>query len=326
MGRAASSTSHTDPRGADSRRGAGGRSRRLGLTLALTVVLAAAQLTGGLVAHSAALLSDAGHNLTDVAGLAMSFLAVRWALRPRNPSRSFGYHRWPILAALVNAAVIAAVTVAIVVGSIVRLLHPHAVHGALVVAVAGVALVVNGVAVLVLREGGRDLNMRAATLHMAGDALGSLAVVAAGAVLVARPSLEWIDPVASLVVAAIIVVEAYRLLRASVDVLLESVPADVDLDVLTTTMSGVPGVAEVHDLHVWSLSSEVRALSAHVVLSGHPSLEEAQVVGDLVKTAIGVPFAIAHSTLELECERCTDEERDPCLMDAVGDTRGAAAR
>lgn len=330
MGRADSSTS-TSATGATGRTGAASRSRRLGLTLALTVVLAGAQVAGGVVAHSAALLSDAGHNLTDVAGLAMSFLAVRWALRPRNPSRSFGYHRWPILAALVNAAVIAAVTVAIVVESIVRLLHPHAVHGTLVVVVAGAALVVNGAAVLILREGGRDLNMRAATLHMAGDALGSVAVVVAGAVLVAHPSLEWVDPVASLVVAAIIVVEAYRLLRASVDVLLESVPADVDLGELATTMGRVPGVAEVHDLHVWSLSSEVRALSAHVVLSGHPSLEEAQVVGDHVKTAIGVPFAIAHSTLELECERCTDEERDPCLMDAVvvsrgADSRGAAAR
>ena len=129
------------------------------------------------------------------------------------------------------------------------------------------------------------------------------------------PSLEWIDPTASLVVAAIIVVEAYRLLRESVDVLLESAPADMDLDALSATMHGVPGVAEVHDLHVWSLSSDVRALSAHVVLTGHPSLEEAQVVGDNVKTAIGGPFTIAHSTLELECERCRDDEADPCLMD-----------
>jgi cobalt-zinc-cadmium efflux system protein len=302
------------------------RTRRLLIALGLNIVLAAAQLAGGLVAHSTGLLSDAGHNITDVAGVAMSLLAVRWASRPRNPSHSFGYHRGPILAALGNAAVIAVITVAIVAQSVARLVHPHAVHGGLVVAVAAVAFVTNGFAALMLRERHGDLNMRAATLHMGGDALGSLAVLGAGAVLIANPSLEWADPTASLVVAVIIVIEAYRLLRASVDVLLESSPADVDLAELTAVMGRVPGVSEIHDLHVWSLSSDVRALSAHVVLSGHPTLEQAQVVGDRVKSAIGAPFTIAHSTLELECERCIDGEIDPCLMDSVGDSRGATSR
>jgi len=304
------------------------RSRRLGITLVLNLALAGAQLAGGLVAHSIGLLSDAGHDVTDIAGLAVSLVAVRWALRPRSPERSFGYHRGQILAALANAAVIAAVTVVVVVETVIRFVHPHPVQGDLVVGIAAVAFVVNGAAVLVVREHGTDLNMRSAALHMAGDALGSLAVLGAGAVLVVAPSLEWVDPTASLVVAAIIVVEAYRLLRASVDVLLESAPADVDLAKLTATMHDVAGVADVHDLHVWSLSSEVRALSAHVVLSGHPTLEEAQVVGERVKTAIGGPFAIAHSTLELECEPCTDEDDDPCLMETVAEGRrgGAATR
>ncbi|HUY23018.1 MAG TPA: cation diffusion facilitator family transporter [Acidimicrobiales bacterium] len=299
------------------------RTRRLGIALGLNVVLAAAQIAGGLVAHSVGLLSDAGHNVTDVAGVAVSLVAVRWALRPPSPERSFGYHRGPILAALANAAVIAVVTAAIVAQSIVRLVHPHAVHGGLVVVVAAFAFVVNGLAALMLHDRTGDLNMRSAALHMAGDALGSLAVLGAGAVLVLDASAVWVDPAASLVVAVVIVAEAVRLLRASVEVLLESAPADVDLRELTATMGGVPGVAEVHDLHVWSLSSEVRALSAHLVLSGHPTLEEAQVVGERVKAAIGVPFTIAHSTLELECERCTDVEIDPCLMDGVVETRGA---
>ncbi|HLM96900.1 MAG TPA: cation diffusion facilitator family transporter [Acidimicrobiales bacterium] len=302
------------------------RTRRLVAALGLNVALAGAQLVGGLVAHSMGLLSDAGHNVTDVAGVGVSLLAVRWATRPRSPSRSFGYHRGPILAALANTAVIAVVTVAIVVESVVRLLHPGPVHGGIVVTVAAVALVMNGLAALMLRERSGDLNMRSAALHMAGDALGSLAVLSAGVVLLADHSLEWADPLASLVVAAIIVVEAYRLLRASVDVLLESSPADVDLVELISVMGRVPGVAEVHDLHVWSLSSDVRALSAHVVLSGHPTLEEAQVVGDRVKAAIGSPFTIAHSTLELECERCIDGELDPCLMDSVADARGTSSR
>src|ERR1700730_10526698 len=153
------------------------RTRRLVVTLGLNVALAGAQLVAGLVAHSMGLLSDAEHNVTDVAAGAMGLLAVRWASRPRSPSHSFGYHRGPILAALGNAALIAAITVAIVVESVARLLHPHAVHGSLVVTVAASAFVVNGVAALMLRERGSDLNMRAAALHMTGDALGSLAVL-----------------------------------------------------------------------------------------------------------------------------------------------------
>ena len=178
-----------------------------------------------------------------------------------------------------------------------------------------------------LRERGRDLNMRAAALHMAGDALGSLAVLSAGAVLVADPSLRvgrpggvagrgrassWSRPTGSC---------------GPASTSCSSPPPP------TSTWPSsprpwvrVPGVAEVHDLHVWSLSSDVRALSAHVVLSGHPTLEEAQVVGDHVKAAIGAPFTIAHSTLELECERCIDGEVDPCLMDTVSDAGAAPTR
>ncbi|HLI73525.1 MAG TPA: cation diffusion facilitator family transporter [Acidimicrobiales bacterium] len=295
------------------------RTRRLAITLGLNVALAAMQVVGGLVAHSTGLLSDAGHNVTDVVGIAGALLAVRLTLRPRSPAHSFGYHRGQVLAALSNAAVIAAVTVAIVAGSVLRLVHPHAVHGALVATLAGVAFVTNGVAALALRDEASDLNMRSAALHMTGDALGSLAVLVAGVVLVAAPSAEWVDPAAALLVAAIILVEAQRLVRASVDVLLEASPRDLDLADLTEAMRRVSGVGEVHDLHVWSLSSDVRALSAHLVLTGHPTLEQAQAVGDRVKDAIGVPFAIAHSTLELECERCTDDEDDPCLMDGVSD-------
>ncbi len=286
----------------------------------MNVVLAAAQIVGGAVAHSVSLLADAGHNLTDVAGIGVALLAARWALRPPSPARSFGYHRSTILAALANAAVIAAVTVAIAAAAIERIAHPHPVRGALVSALAAVALVANGAMAVSLHERGHgghrhhDLNMRAAALHMAGDALGSLAVLGAGLAMVADPTLRWADPAASLAVAAVIVGEAYRLMRASVEVLLESSPPDVDIDALTATMLGVDGVMDVHDLHVWSLSSEVRALSAHVVLSGHPSLEEAQVTGDRVKAAVGPAYAIAHATIELECERCIEGAEDPCLM------------
>jgi cobalt-zinc-cadmium efflux system protein len=160
--------------------------------------------------------------------------------------------------------------------------------------------------------------MRAAFVHMAADVAASACVAVAGLVIWATGSWERLDPVASLVVAALIIREALRLVRASTDVLLESTPADVDLAELRAGMAAVPGVAEVHDLHVWSLSSEVRAASAHLVLSGHPSLEEAQEVAGRVRRQVAGPFALSHTTFELECERCVDEDGgDPCGMDEV---------
>ena len=293
------------------------RTRRLAASLALNLGLVVAQIVFGIAAHSTGLLADAGHNLTDVGALALSLAAVRLTLRPASPARSYGNHRATILAALANAVLIAAVTALIVVVSVHRLLQPTHVHAGIVVVVAAVGLVVNGLAALLLSEHGGDLNMRSALLHMVGDALASAAVVLAGLMLLAVPSATWLDPVSALVVAAIIVSQAAGVFRSSVAVLLESTPSDVDLEKLTAAMAGVPGVSGVHDLHVWSLSSEVRALSAHLVLSGHPTLEEANVVGDRVKCAIGAPYGIAHSTLELECEPCADVDVDPCAMDTA---------
>jgi cobalt-zinc-cadmium efflux system protein len=290
------------------------RSRRLTVSLALNGLLVVVQIGFGLVAHSTGLLADAGHNLSDVGALVLSLVAVRLALRPPSARRSFGNHRATILAALANAALVAVVTVLIVVDSVHRLGHPEPVRAGIVIVVASLGLIVNGVAALVLRDGSSDLNMRGALMHMAGDALASLAVVVAGATMLFLPSATWLDPVSALVVAAIIVYQASRVFRGSVAVLLESTPPDVDLGELTATMAAVPGVSEVHDLHVWSLSSEMRVLSAHMVLTGHPTLEEAQVVGEQVKQTIATPFAISHSTLELECERCNDDD-DPCRME-----------
>ena len=293
------------------------RTRRLSLSLALTAVLVAVEVVFGVVAHSSGLLADAGHNVADVGALVLSLVAVRLVLRPPSAARSFGNHRATILAALANASLIAVVTVLIVIDSVHRLDHPEPVRAGIVVVVASVGLVVNGLAVLVLRDASNDLNMRAALLHMVGDALASAAVLIAGLVLLAVPAATWLDPASSLVVAAIIVTQAAGVLRSSVAVLLESTPSDVDLDHLTAVMSGVSGVSGVHDLHVWSLSSEVRLLSAHLVLTGHPTLEEANVVGEHVKLAVTGPFGIAHSTLELECEPCADVDVDPCAMDAA---------
>jgi len=302
------------------------RTTRLIIALAVNLALVAGQVVAGLAAHSAGLLADAGHNLTDVAAVAISLAAVRWALRPRSAARSFGNHRGTILAALVNAGALAVVTVAIVVRSVGDLIHPEHVDGTVVAVVAGAAMVANALVALVLRDGTTDLNMRAAFTHAGADVLSSFAVLVAGVVIALTGAWDRLDPVAALVVAALIMFEAYRLLRASVDILLESTPADLDLGALCGEITGVDGVGDVHDLHVWSLSSEVRALSAHLVMTGHPTLEQAQEVGCLVRDRVTGRFDIAHTTFELECERCVDDQDDPCGVEertAVGSRQRA---
>jgi len=293
------------------------RARRLSVALGLNVVLVAAQLGFGIVARSLGLLADAGHNLSDVAAVVVSLVAVQWARRSPTAERSYGYHRGTILAALANAAMILAATCFLIYEGVRRLAHPQPVRGGLVVAVALAAFAVNALAALVLREHGSDLNMRSALLHMAGDAVASLGVAAAGAVILLTGGYLWLDPAVSMAIGALIAVEAFRLVRQAADVLLESTPKDVDISRLTQAIATVEGVETIHDLHVWSLSSEVRALSAHVVLAGRPTLEEAQVVGERIKTVVSGPFTIAHSTLELECVACSDSQDGPCDMDAA---------
>jgi len=300
------------------------RETRLRIVLVMNLAVVVGQVAAGFAAHSLGLLADAGHNLTDVAAVLTSMVAVRLARRPANAGRSFGYHRSTILAAQANAAGVLVVTVLIAIEGVRRLVNPPHVTGSIVVTAALIGAVVNGAAALLLRERGddheRDLNMRSAMLHMTSDAAASVGVAAAGAVIVATDGWRWLDPAVSLAIGVVIAWQAWRLLRATADVLLESTPAGLDPTRLTAAIVAVDGVDAVHDLHTWSLSSDVRALSAHVVLSGHPTLEEAQVVGERVKQAVSAPFAIAHATLELECEPCA--EGDPgCEMDALADPR-----
>jgi cobalt-zinc-cadmium efflux system protein len=285
------------------------------MALMLNIAVIVGQVIAGVAASSVGLLADAGHNLTDVAAIALSLYAIRLTRRPPDSSRSFGYHRTTVLAAQANAAVLCAVTGIIAYESVVRLLHPHWVRGGLVVVAAVGALIANAVAARLLFERhGRDLNVRAAMLHMAADALASAGVAVAGAVILLAGGLAWLDPLVSLAIAVLIGVQSLALVRDSADVLLESTPSGLDMHALVETVTAVAGVEEVHDVHAWSLSSEVSALSAHVVLLGHPSLEEAQMVGDAVKAAIAGSFGITHATLELECETCVTDADPPCSM------------
>jgi cobalt-zinc-cadmium efflux system protein len=287
------------------------REKRLRMALGLNAVIVVVQVVFGVVAHSLGLLADAGHNLTDVLAVVLSLVAVRWARRRPTGQRSFGHHRATILAAQANAFLILGATVLITYEGLRRILHPSAVDGGIVIVVALVAAAGNLAAAIALREPhgdhGHDLNMRSAFLHMAGDAAASVGVAVAGLIMLLTKGNYWLDPLVSIVIGAIIAYHAWKLLRSTNEVLLESTPAGLDIVELTAVINAVDGVEHVHDLHVWSLSSDIRALSAHVVLDGHPTLEEAQVVATAIKRLIGPRFSIAHATLELECESCMDE-------------------
>lgn len=293
------------------------REERLRLAVVLNVAVVAFQVAAGVVARSVGLLADAGHNLGDVGALGLSLLAVRLARRPATPERSFGWHRSTILAAQANAASLLAICAFIAYEAVGRILDPTEVRGGLVVTAAAAAAVVNTVAARVLHGHDHDLNMRSAFLHAAADAAVSLGVAASGAVILVTGRFDRLDPAVSLVVAAAIAWHALRLARATTEVLLEATPAGLPVGELAAAMAAVDGVEAVHDLHVWSLSSDVRALSAHLVLRGHPTLEEAQEVAGRVKAAIAEPYGIAHATLELECETCLPPEvADACDLDA----------
>ena len=293
------------------------RSRRLVLALIIDLVLVVAEGIGGLFAHSSGLVATAGHDLADAAALGIALVAIRLTLKPATAARSFGYHRATILAALANATAIVIVGFGVIALATYRLVHPVQVHGDLMMIFAGAGLLGNAAAALVLRETSGDLNFRAVALHFTGDAGAALGVMGAGAVIVATGRFQAIDPAAALLITLLIGAKAWRLVRASSEILLESTPADLDVAALVSVISATEGVTAVHDLHCWSLSSDVRALSAHLVLDGHPTLEEAQVVGERVKSSVGRRFNVAHATFEMECEPCADDVSEACAVDPV---------
>jgi cobalt-zinc-cadmium efflux system protein len=309
------------------------RERRLFIVLVLNLVIVAAQAVVGVVANSLGLLADAGHSLTDVAAVAVSLYAVRLTRRPATARRSYGFHRSTVLAAQANAAGLLAVTALIVFFGVRGLLDPPAVEGGWVLAAAVVSAVVNGAAAWMLARGAtrhgshgghghhRDLNMRSAALHMVGDAVTSAGVALTAVVILATGGFQWLDPAVSLVIAVLIAVQAVRLVGETTDLLLESTPPGLVVEDLVEAIVGVGSVDDVHDLHAWSLSPDVRAVSAHLVLSGRPSLAEAQVVAQAAKAAIADRFSITHATFELECEHCVDRDTNPCCLGEQGSYR-----
>ncbi len=266
--------------------------------LGLTVVIAVAEIVGGLLSHSLALVADAWHMVTDAGALALSLFALWIAQRPPTAEMSYGYYRLEILAALFNGALLIAITVWIVVAAVGRLRQPHPINLVLMLAVAAVGLAANIWAVVMLhRARHENLNTQAAYLHILGDTLGSVGAIAAAGIILLT---GWLpaDALISMAIAALILVSAVRLVWESVDILLEATPAHVSLPELQQAIGAVPGVTGVHDLHVWTVSNGIVAMSAHATVP-EPAGQQAALeeICRRVRT-----FGIHHVTVQLEVQ------------------------
>jgi len=277
--------------------------RRLVLALILTLAFVGVEAAAGVVANSLALLTDAAHNLTDVLTLGLSWYAIRLALRPSSSSHTYGYHRAGILIALFNSTTLVVIALGIFWEAYQRLIHPLAVEANILIAVAAIAFVVNGGTALLVRRGSEtNLNMRGAYVHLAADAVSTLAAIITG-VVIKLTGWQVLDPVVSIFIGALILWNGWGIIRQSVDILLERTPRGLDMSALVKDMMAVEGVRGVHDLHVWSVAENMTALSAHL-LTEDVSISKGAEVQRAVNAVLHHYYQIAHATLQLECEGC----------------------
>ena len=280
--------------------------RQLRLAVVLTLVVFGVELAGGLWSHSLALLADAGHVAADVLALGLAWLAAVLSRRPADPRRTYGYHRVGILAALANAAAVLAVIVLIAYEAVRRLAHPEPVAGGAVVLTALVAIGLNGYLFRRMHGGWGDLNLRAALLHVLGDLAAGVGVVVGGLVILLTGWLA-VDPLISLGICLLIATGAVRIGREAIHVLLEGTPAGLDLAAVERALLEAEEVRSVHDLHVWTVSPEHPALSAHLVVEAQ-SLADAEHLVRSLEARLCERFGIGHTTMQLEvCHPCDDD-------------------
>ena len=277
--------------------------RRLAISLGITLAFVVVEILAGIFANSLALLTDAAHNFTDVLALALTGWALYVTTKPAHAGKTYGYHRAGILVALVNSTTLALIALGIFYEAYKRFVTAPLVQADILIGVGAMAVVVNLVTALLVRRGAEhDLNLKSAFLHLTGDVLSTVGAVAAG-ILIHFTGLNWLDPLVSVLIGILILWNAWGILRESLEILMESTPADIDMDVLRGDILAVEGVRGIHDLHVWSITSQLRYLSAHIVT------EDVTVsVGAKVQAAVGRMLAdrheVRHATLQLECVEC----------------------
>ncbi len=293
---------HAAPASPAAGQGANRTQSVLRFSLVATLAYVAITFVAGLRAHSLALLSEAGHNASDFLALLLSFAAVYFQTRPADDARTFGYQRAGVLAAFINAATLILISLWIGVEAIHRLSAPVAVQPRLMMYVAAAGVLMNGVIAALLWGVARDVNMRSAFIHMAGDTLSTAAVIAGGAGILLTGQ-NWIDPVLSLIIAALILWSSAAIVRETLNILLEGTPRGVSLTAIRAGMEAVEGVLNVHDLHCWSLGSQSRALACHVTIPDIPPSESACILEKL-HHVLKDHFNICHTTIQFEHENC----------------------
>jgi cobalt-zinc-cadmium efflux system protein len=271
--------------------------RRLTLVLSITAIFMIVELAGGLIANSLALVADAAHMLTDVGALGLSLFVLWFSRRPARPEKTYGYLRLEILAALINGVTLVVIAIAIFWQAYQRLRAPEPVEGGLMLGVAIAGLLVNIVAARLLHSSAEhNLNLRGAYLHVIGDLIGSIGAIVA-ALLIIRMGFVLADPIISVIVGLLVLYSSWKLVHESVDVLLESVPAHIDLMEVRQAIDDIPGVGQVHDLHVWTVTSGMVCMSGHAVVQNP---DQNQRVLQEIHAALRDRFGISHITVQLE--------------------------
>ena len=268
------------------------------VALAVTLVLVAVEFIAGRVGHSLALVTDGWHNLSDVPSLALAWVALYFGRKSPDHQRTYGYQRAGVLAAFVNALLLSAVAVYICIEGYTRIVRPQAVSAPLMLGVGLAALVINGSSSLVLSGGREDLNLRAVFIHNLGDALSNLGIIA-GAWLISRTGQLSIDPLLAFLIAGMILWSALGIVAESADILLESAPKGMGLVRVANVILAVPGVREVHDIHIWSLGSQSHALSCHVRIFDMPT-SESERIAQSIRQVLADEFDIDHTTVQFE--------------------------
>lgn len=292
--------------------------RVLIVSLAATFCYVVATLYFGLRAHSLALISEAGHNVSDMLAIGLSFVAVYFQRRPATDEKTFGYQRAGVLAAFVNALTLIVLAAWIGLSAIHRLYAPVAVQPSLMMYVAAAGVLMNGAIAGLLWKFSGDVNIRSVFLHMLGDTLSTAAVIVGGAGILFT-GMTWIDPVLSLIIAGMIVWSSVTIVRETLNILLEGTPTAVELGQVRTTLAAVSGVLDVHDLHCWSLGSASHALASHITISEMP-VSECSSILDAINCTLRDRFHITHTTIQFEVEGCetTHGCSAPPLLEAVG--------
>ena len=286
--------------------GAGRTQTVLRISLVATLAYVVLTFVAGLRAHSLALISEAGHNVSDFLALGLSFVAVHFQSRPADSAHTFGYQRAGVLAAFVNAATLVVLSIWIAIEAVHRLAMPVTVQPRLMMIVAAAGVVMNGVIAAMLWSVARDVNLRSSFLHMAGDTLSTAAVIVGGLGILYTGQ-NWIDPVLSLGIAALILWSSVGIVRETLNILLEGAPRGVSLAEIRDGMQAVEGVVNVHDLHVWSLGSDSHALACHVMIADIPPSESACILVKL-NHVLRDHFHIVHTTIQFEHEGCVELE------------------